>query len=188
MIRVVNHQVDLPEVTATSRRHLLASLIAGTAAVAAAPLFAGRASAAEEKAPRDPKDFPSLNEALKRERQMTATYAAAVAQASGDEKVALTLLHDHHAAYVDAIKGYLGSDAIKSTEAALASGAGSITQIASQMASLEDQTVTLHTDRLGTLVGHDAATLVASIITMEARHAAALALVGGASPLAAVGA
>ena len=184
---MVNHQVDLPEVAATSRRRLLASLIAGTAAVAAAPLFAGRASASDGLA-RDPKDFASLNEALKRERQMTATYAGAVAQASGDEKTALTLLHDHHEAYVDAIKGYLGSDAINTKEAALAAGAGSFTQIASQMASLEDQTAAAHTDRLATLVGHDAATLVASIITMEARHAAALALVGGASPLAAAGA
>jgi hypothetical protein len=188
MTRVVNHQVDLPEVTATSRRHLLASLIAGTAAVAAAPMLAGRASAAEVNAPRDPRDFASLNEALKRERQMAATYAASVAKASGDEKIALTLLHDHHNAYVDAIKGYLGSDASKSNEAALASGSGSLVQIATQLASLEEQTVTLHTASLGTLVGLNAATLIASIITVEARHAAALALIGNATPLAAAGA
>ena len=184
---MVNHQVDLPEVAATTRRRLLASFIAGTAAVAAAPLLAGRASASDGLA-RDSKDFASLNAALKRERQMTATYAAAVDQASGDEKTALTLLHDHHAAYADAIKGYLGSDAIKTTEAPLASGAGSFAQLASQMASLEDQTATMHIDLLATLVGHDAATLIASIITVEARHAGALALLGGATPLAAAGA
>ena len=184
---MVNHQVDLPEASATTRRRLLTSLLAGSAAVAAAPLFAGRASA-QDGLPRDPKDFPGLNEALKRERQMTATYAAAVAKSSGDEKTAWTLLHDHHDAYVGAIKGYLGSDAINTTEAPLAGGTGSFAQVAAQMATLEDQTATIHTDRLATLVGHDAATLVASIITMEARHAAALALVGGASPLAAAGA
>jgi hypothetical protein len=187
MTRVVNHQVDLPEVAATSRRRLLASLIAGTAAVAAAPLLAGRASASEGLA-RDPKDFASLNASLKRERQMAATYASAVAKASGDEKTALTLLHDHHAAYVDAIKGYLGSDAVNTNEAPLGSSAGSFAQIATQLSTLEDQTASMHIDRLATLVGHDAATLVASIITMEARHAAALALVGGATPLAAAGA
>ena len=65
MTRVVNHQVDLPEVTATSRRRLLASLLAGGAAVAAAPLLAGRASAEGLDLPRDPKDFASLNNALK---------------------------------------------------------------------------------------------------------------------------
>ena len=187
MTRVVNHQVDLPEVATTSRRRLLTSLLAGGAAVVAAPLFAGRASA-EGELPRDPKDFASLNDALKRERQMTATYAAAAAKASGDEKAALTLLLDHHDAYVGAIKGYLGNAAVAGTEAPLASPTGSFAQIASQMASLEDQTATMHTDRLAGLVGLDAATLIASIITIEARHAAALTLIGGASPLAALGA
>lgn len=188
MTRVVNHQVDLPEVPATSRRRLLVSLLAGGAAVAAAPLLAGRASAEGLDLPRDPKDFAALNNALKRERQMTATYAAAVAKSSGDEKTAWTLLHDHHDAYVGAIKGYLGTDAVKSTEGPLGSAAGSLEQVAAQMASLEDQTAAIHTDILSTLNGLDAAKLVASIITMEARHAAALAFVGGATPLAAAGA
>jgi hypothetical protein len=55
------------------------------------------------------------------------------------------------------------------------------------MAALENETLAGHTARLGTLVGMDAAKLVASIITVEARHAAALSLLGGASPLAAAG-
>ena len=185
---MVNHQVDLPEASATTRRRLLTSLIAGTAAVAAAPLLAGHASAADDALLRDPKDFAALNDALKRERQMAATYAAAAAKASGDEKTALSLLNDHHTAYVDAIKGYLGNDASRTAEGPLASGAGSFAQIAAQMASLEEQTSTMHTDMLATLAGLGAATLIASIITMEARHAAALALIGGASPLAAAGA
>lgn len=185
---MVNHQVDLPEETATSRRRLLTSLLAGGAAVVAAPFFAGRASAEEiVNAPRDPKDYPALNDALKRERQMAATYKAAAAKATGDEKFALTLLLDHHDAYVDSLKGYLGTDAVSGTEAALASPAGSFASIASQMAALENETLAGHTARLGTLVGIDAAKLLASIITVEARHAAALSLLGGASPLAAAG-
>ena len=118
---------------------------------------------------------------------MAATYKAAVAKASGDEKNALTMLLDHHEAYVDSIKAYLGTDAIAGTEAPLASASGSFAQIASQMATLENDTLTAHTTRLGTLVGLDAAKLIASIITVEARHAAALTLLGGASPLAAAG-
>ncbi len=185
---MVNHQVDLPEAHTTSRRRLLASLLAGGAAIAATPLLAGRASAEGVVLPRDPKDFASLNDALKRERQMAATYEAAVAKASGDDKTALNLLLDHHNAYVDAIKAYLATHAVGTTEAPLASPTGSFKQVAAQMATLEDQTVTMHTDRLATLVGLDAATLIASIITMEARHGAALSLVNGASPLAAAGA
>jgi hypothetical protein len=188
MTRVVNHQVDLPEVSATSRRRLLTSLLAGGAAVVAAPFLAGRASAEEiVNAPRDPKDFPALNEALRRERQMAATYKAAAAKASGDEKFALTLLLDHHDAYVDVIKAYLSTNAVSGTEAPLASPTGSFASIAPQMAALENETLAAHTARLGTLVGIDAAKLIASIITVEARHAAALSLLGGASPLAAAG-
>lgn len=185
---MVNHQVDLPEVPATSRRQLLTSLLAGSAVIAATPLLAGRASAEGIVAPRDPKDFASLNEGLKRERQMAATYSALVAKASGDEKTALTLLLDHHSAYVDALKGYLGTNAVATTEAPLASPTGAFAAIAAQLATLEDQTATLHIDRLTTLVGLDAASLVASIITMEARHAAALQLVSGVAPLAVTGA
>jgi hypothetical protein len=189
MTRVVNHQVDLPEVTATSRRRLLTSLLAGGAAVVAAPLLAGRASAEEiVNAPRDPQDFPALNEALKRERQMAATYKVAMKSATGDDKFALTLLSDHHDAYVDAIKAYLGTSAVSGTEAPLATPTGSFASMAPQMSALENDTLVAHTTRLGTLVGLDAAKLIASIITVEARHAAALSLLGGASPLAAAGA
>jgi hypothetical protein len=55
------------------------------------------------------------------------------------------------------------------------------------LATLEDQTATIHTDAIGVIKGIDAATLLASIVTVEARHAAALELIGGASPISAVG-
>jgi hypothetical protein len=97
-------------------------------------------------------------------------------------------LLDHHDAYVDVIKAYLGTNAASGTEAPLASPSGSFASIAPRMAALENETLAAHTTRLGTLVGLDAAKLIASIITVEARHAAALSLLGGASPLAAAGA
>jgi hypothetical protein len=55
------------------------------------------------------------------------------------------------------------------------------------LAQLEDATATIHTDILAILTGMDAAKLIASIIIVEARHAAALAMISGSSPLAASG-
>ena len=190
-----NHQVDLPEKSATSRRQLLSSLIAGGAFAAAAPLFASRASAAEEGPTttvppnRDAKDNDTLNAALNREAQMVATYAAAVAAVTDKNDIAgLTHIHDHHVAYVQAIKGYLGTDAVDPTGSALASFAGgSFASIANQLASLENATAAVHTNSLNSISGLNAVKLVASIITVEARHAAALAVVAGASPLTAAG-
>ena len=114
---MVNHQVDLPEGT-TSRRKLIASLLAGGAVAATAPFLASQASAAGAPAAemptppkRDAADNAGLNAALVRESRMAATYALAVAATSGDDKIALLHIHDHHVAYAQAIKGYLATEA-----------------------------------------------------------------------------
>ena len=70
MPHVDNHQVESPETSVTSRRRLLSALVAGGAFATAAPLLAGRASAAEGGSnfpTRDPRDNNSLNNALARE-------------------------------------------------------------------------------------------------------------------------
>jgi hypothetical protein len=59
--------------------------------------------------------------------------------------------------------------------------------MAAQLAALENQTVEIHTGILAGLIGLNAATLIASIITVEARQAAALTFVSGSTPLAAAG-
>jgi hypothetical protein len=193
---VENQQVDLPENSATSRRRLLTSLLAGGAFAAAAPLLASRASAADGTtastvAPpnRDKADNATLNALVRREDQMVATYAAAVkATSNADDAAALTLIHDHHVAYVQALAGYLGRDAVATGNgSALAGATGSFASNASQLANLETATMNQHIDALSSLNGLNAATLVASIITMEARHSAALALVSGLAPLNAAG-
>lgn len=184
------HQVESPNTPATSRRHLIASLLAGGAAVVAAPMLAGRASAegATDAPHRDPADNATLNAGLERETRMAATYRIAVASASGeDNKAALSLILDHHVAYAQAIHGYLATKVITPSAAPLASPSGSFAQIAVQLASLEDQTTTIHIDSLASIKGLDASTLIASIITVEARHAAALTLVAGATPIIAAG-
>lgn len=192
-----NHQVDLPENSATSRRRLLTSLLAGGAFAAAAPMLASRASAADEAstattvAPpnRDNADNNTLNALARREAQMVATYAAAIKVTTDDNDVAaLTLIHDHHVAYAQALVGYLGNNATNTGATnALGTPSGTFSSDANQLAGLESATMNQHIDALNTLNGLDAATLVASIITMEARHSAALALVSGLAPLTAAG-
>ena len=185
--RVEQIQSQSPDTPTTSRRQLLASLLAGGALAVATPTLARRASAAGSDIPKkDARDNATLNAALERESQMVATYALAVAAtANEDDKAALLLIHDHHIAYVDALRGYLATDAQTPSGRAIGSPNGTFASIANQLASLEDETVTIHTNNLASLIGINAASLVASIITMEARHSAALSIVAGASPIAA---
>lgn len=177
-------QSQSPETPTTSRRQLLASLLAGGALAAAAPVLTRGVSAATSDIPKkDAQDNAALNAALERESQMAATYAIAVeATSNEDDKAALLLIHDHHLAYVDALRGYLATEAQKPSGRALASPTGSFSAIATLLAGLEDETVAIHTNSLAGLIGINAASLVASIITMEARHSAALAMVAGVSP------
>jgi len=188
---VDNHQVESPESPVTSRRRLLSALVAGGAFATAAPLPAGRASAAEGGSnfpTRDPRDNNSLNNALAHEARMVGTYRLAVAAVSADDEVeGLTLILDHHIAYVQAIKGYLGPDAKAAPETPLTNPSGSVKAMAAGLAQLEDATATIHTDILAILSGMDAAKIIASIIIVEARHAAALNMISGTSPLAASG-
>lgn len=182
---MVQNQPQSP--AATTRRQMIATMLAGGALAAVAPAMAGRASAASVDVPKkDSRDNALLNAALNREAQMAATYAIAVeATPNADDKAALLLIHDNHVAYVDALRGFLATEVQEPAGGALLSPTGSFSAVAAQLSNLEDQTVSIHTGNLNTLIGMDAATLVASIITMEARHAAALALVSGQTPTAA---
>jgi hypothetical protein len=187
MTRVEQIQSQSPDAPAASRRQLITSLIAGGVVIAASPVFAGTASGATSDIPKnDERDNPTLNSALERESRMAATYALAVeAVSSEDDKAALLLIHDNHVAYVDALRGYLATNAQTPTGQPLANPTGSFNSIASLLSGLEDETVNIHTNSLTGLIGMNAAALVASIITVEARQAAALALVSGSSALAA---
>ena len=186
---VDTHQVESPDMSMTTRRRLIASLLAGGAVIAATPLFAGQASAAEAGGPpqRDPADNEALNSSLERESRMVATYRKAIVGLTENDLIAMTLILDHHVAYAQALTGYLAVDVVNPSSAPLASPTGSVTSIARQLATLEDQTATIHTNIIGTIKGIDAAMLLASIVTVEARHAAALELIAGSSPIAAIG-
>lgn len=174
------HDERLPENAGTTRRRLIASILAGGTALAFAPVLSGTARAETAPPKRDAADNDALNAAVAREASMVATYAAVVAATSGeDDKAAMKLIHDHHLAYQQALVGFLGPDIADVNGQPLASATGSVTAVAGTLARLEDETVQTHLGILAGLKGTDAASLVASIITVEARHVAALQLVAG---------
>ena len=173
---------------ASLRRRLISALLAGGIAAVAAPLALNRASASTGGA--DPADHPGLNAALERESRIAATYASALAGVSGAENVAaLTLVHDHHVAYAQSLKGYLGNDAIDPDRSPLAAidGTSALSAVAKQLASLEEQILDANLSTLAALRTAGAATLLSSIITVEGRHVAALLILGGAAPAVAAG-
>lgn len=189
----MEHPLDTPESQATSRRRLITSLLAGGAVVAATPLLAGTARAAgttDTTVPpnRDASDNAALNAALAREARLVGTYRAAVELANEDDKVALSLILDHHVAYANALKGYLGTQAQAAAETPLMQPSGGFAAMANALSKLENESAKSHADMVAGLKGIDAAALVASIVTVTVRTATALAIAAGASPLAAAGA
>jgi hypothetical protein len=182
-----------PDTAATeprSRRALFASLLA--AGAAAAPLLAGRASAAEDSATtttappdRSAADVAVINSLIEREASMVATYKAAVGSVTGDDLAALLTIHGHHIAYVESLSAYLGTEAATPSGARLAlSVSGGYSSIAAQLAAHEGATADAHIAALGRIEGIDAAALVASIVTVVARHRAALLVSSGADATA----
>ena len=189
----MEHPLDTPETQATSRRRLITSLLAGGAVVAATPLLSGTARAADSpttSAPptRDASDNDALNAALAREARLVGTYRAAVELANENDKVALSLILDHHVAYENALKGYLGTKALPASEAPAMQPSGGFTAMAAALSRLENESAKAHTDMIAGLKGIDAAALVASIVTVTVRTATALAIAAGTAPLAAAGA
>ena len=95
---------------------------------------------------------------------------------SDDELAMLTLFGEHHNSYAQAINGLLGQVATnKRNESLYSTHVGQLASAQSAYASLqslENTLTTTNTDILGQLRGLDAARILASIITIEARMAA----------------
>lgn len=171
----------------SGRRRLIAALLAGGAAAVVAPSLLSASAAAGGA---DPADIDALNAALARESGMVGQYTTVLEGVSGADNVAaLTLIHDHHLAYFQALKGYLGPKADDSPGSfgAFIDGTGALAGVATSLAAAEESIIASHLRTLALLKSHDAATLLASIITVEGRHVAALSILGGASPAAAAG-
>lgn len=185
-----------PDQRAISRRALLASL---TAAAVASPLLASRARAEDMSPattvapPAQPvaSDKPLLDGLRAVELALVALYKDAMSTAglSDEETAIIALFESHHQAYADSLSALLGRDAISARDQvtyatyATAMKATSFDALAPTLATIENGAAKRHTVALASLKGLDGANLVASIISIEARHGAALQSVsGGALP------
>ncbi len=119
------------------------------------------------------------------ELAMTALYTKASAAAGKDLKVVLDLFGGHHLAYAQSLAGLLGRSAATSQNASFytaflsAASSGSDAELAGTFLSLENSLVKTHLGVLGTITGTDGAQLIASIISVQGRHAAVLASLAG---------
>ena len=119
------------------------------------------------------------------ELAMTALYTKASAAAGKDLKVVLDLFGGHHLAYAQSLAGLLGRSAATSQNASFytaflsATSSGSDAELAGTFLSLENSLVKTHLGVLGTITGTDGAQLIASIISVQGRHAAVLASLAG---------
>ena len=123
-------------------------------------------------------DKQLLDFALSAELSVHDLYLKAIdsGMLSADEKLMMQMFSEHHKAYAQSLNGLLGkaasntrNDALFSTYAGQLTSAQAMSRV---LQSVENTMVATHTDILSSLQGLDGATLVASIITVEARHAA----------------
>lgn len=123
-------------------------------------------------------DKQLLDFALSAELSVHDLYVKAIdsGMLSAEEKLMMQMFLDHHKAYAQSLNGLLGkaasntrNEALYSTFAAQLTSAQAMSRV---LQSVENTMVATHTDILSSLEGLDGATLVASIITVEARQAA----------------
>jgi hypothetical protein len=92
--------------------------------------------------------------------------------------------HDAYAASLSAILGRLAPQTPNTVVDSLSSSfAGAASTVLDAAYSLESTAVATHTDILGKLQGTDGATLIASILIVEARHGTVLAYLNGKTEL-----
>ena len=105
-------------------------------------------------------------------------YKNAIAKAgfTGEELATIEMFAEHHLAYAQAIGGLLGSKAPFVRSEAIyqqfVAATSSSATAGRTLQALENTLAVTHTDILSRLEGTDGAELVASIISVEARHAA----------------
>lgn len=183
---------ELGQDRGASRRRFLQAGAAGAALTAAIPLMARSASAqAGGTPPRRPTaaDVTVLRFLQGVEWAAQALYESALAGGGYGDDLApvMAAMARHHRAYGEALSGLLGPDSNGSPEEAV------LSQFSTRFADpslaveaafrLEDTAVATHAEHLGVLEGIDGAALIASILVVEARHAAVLATAAGITDL-----
>lgn len=123
-------------------------------------------------------DLVMLNDAQSAELAVRDLYDTALrAGAFSDVQVSvLELFRDHHTTYAQALNGVIGKSAINKRNESLYSRNSDLVTASTTslptLQSLENILVATHTTIVGSLIGLDAVTLIASILIVEARHAA----------------
>lgn len=111
--------------------------------------------------------------------------AAAMPMFSAEQAAMLVGFHDHHRAAAQAFAGLIGSAATNVRSDAVYNAFRSKfmgtdeNAVFDVLRELENTLVATHLTLVGTLEGTEGAALVASVLSIQARHAAALALLGG---------
>lgn len=176
-----------PAEPATTRRSLLGAagpVVAAGFVGASVAVLNGQSVAAAPDRPTDA-DRTMLTEALRLELAASALYQSAAAELSDDDVAAFAMvLADQHQAYADAISGSIGASSTGPNEAIVESlGADFATSDSQSFGnagrSLENTAAATHTELLGAYESLDAIELTASIITVQARHAAVLTSLAG---------
>ncbi len=178
------------------RRGLLTAGIAagvGSAAASLLPFLSGRAGAATPfvvaagsttvppKRPTDD-DTTLLAAALEIELTAQGLYVRAIQTVEGwtaEQATVMTTLRQAHLAYGNSLSGLLGKSAPSTRDEALfnqwkADFSGSTDDVLKKASELESSLVASYLDVLAKLQGLNGASLVASIITAEARHSTVL--------------
>lgn len=126
------------------------------------------------------------NQAELAARDLLAVAAAQTAFDTETQEMLVTL-HDHHLAAAQAINGLIGaaasnqrSDAVYDAFASRVRGSNA-GAILDAVRELENTLVSTHLSLVGTLNGTEGSALVASILSVQARRAATLAVLAGRS-------
>lgn len=136
-----------------------------------------------------PADIELLAFAQQAELAARDLFAAAVDNGvGGDHQASIACIAAHHDAASQAISALIGRNApqarLDSLFAAQRNAFLKDDSFATSAWQLENTLVATHVSLLGTLDGTEGSALVASIVTAESRHAAALAAIAGLSPVA----
>ena len=128
-----------------------------------------------------PSDIKLLAFAQTLELTTRDIYAAVVSRKSlsDDESALLEQFYAHHVAYAQALNGLLSKNATNKRDDAIYAGFSAKLSEAQNiwiaLLEIENIMIASHTKAIETIESAKAAALVASIITVEARHAAILA-------------
>lgn len=133
-------------------------------------------------------DVELLSFAIGLELAMVDLYGKNAAGSKDDAKAVAELFGANHRAAAQALAGLVGRAAPTSRNAAFFAEhapkvTGAATEASAYLASLENALVATHLKVLGSLKGVDGASLVASILPIEARQAAVLVGLSGSTEL-----